>query len=173
MSENAYQNRFVVRYSRKGLWLEILTFIAVEAIAVCLAVFLHNCTAGIVLGLAYALFGGASIVTSVLFHVKVENSLLSVRSMGRKKYAFPCREIEQITCSKRGSIRNGPSFYISLISGDCSITFSHDMDGFQRIARYLLDRLNAGEIPGSAASASCRSELSRYAAGEIYRKKKN
>ena len=168
--DNHKSDTVIVRYPAKTTIVLLIILFFLELAVVFLAVSQQHRAVCIVLGIAIAIFCIYIAIASTLFCIQVNGTVFEVRTKTGKKFSFACNEINKISCKKIDSVKNGPSFYIYVFANDNTLTVEGRMAGFRELASYLLTQLSTGEIPDTAASSSCKTELRRYANGEIYTK---
>ena len=107
------------------------------------------------------------VMVSVLFRVKVKNSTINVRTRLGRKYNFNCSEIEKVTCSDLWGGKNGPNRSITLITKLHKLDIKHHMNGFKKMAGYILEKYENGEIKETAVSKGCKRKLGQFRDGTV------
>ena len=114
----------------------------------------------------------AAVLAGQMFRVNVAGNTFYVRTRLGRRYQFDCSDIEQVTCLENNSLKHGPSFYLTLSAKSRDLNLEATMDGFSKMAGFILEKYENGEILPSAVSEDCKRELVRYKNGEIYPKKR-
>lgn len=104
---------------------------------------------------------------TMLFHVKVNNSTINIRTKLGRKYNFYCSEIDKITCSDLWGGKYGPNRSITLITKSHKLDIEHHMNGFKKMAGYILERCENGEIKETAVSKGCKRKLTQFRDGTV------
>ena len=165
-------NEFKVAISKKNLIAFLCLFFVIEIALIVMILFSEYVLLGTVLAIALLIIGLIAILSTSLFSVKVNQSNIKVRTRSGGQYEFNCSDIDEIICSKRDSVRYGPSFYITIITKSNKLVLEATMTGFQQMAGYILDKYEKGEINHTAVSENCKKILYKYKNGDIYNKKK-
>lgn len=165
-------NEFKVAISKKNLIAFLCLFFVIEIALIVMILFSEYVLLGTVLAIALLIIGLIAILSTSLFSVKVNQSNIKVRTRSGGQYEFNCSDIDEIICSKRDSVRYGPSFYITIITKSNKLVLEATMTGFQQMAGYILDKYEKGEIKQTAISENCKKILYKYKNGDIYNKKK-
>ncbi len=106
-----------------------------------------------------------TLLTTCLFSVTVSGAKIQVRAHGGKKHSFTCRDIDHVVCTKKSSVKHGPLFYITIVTGKHEFSMEGKMAGFSNMAKYLLEMSAQGELKPTAVSESCKSKLQHYQNG--------
>ena len=161
-------HRFIIRQPARDNAIVLGAFLLLEAIALYLTTVSPHRTVFIVAGILLVPLFLVPVAAFALFRMEVDSTRFSVRTMRGKRFGFGCSEITKIVCEEHGSLKGGAFFHIVLTVGNREVRIDSGMQGFSLLAGFLLDQLDSGAITASAASATCRRELRRYADGEIY-----
>ena len=121
---------------------------------------------------ALALLIAAAVWRVAMQRVKVQDSVIKIRTAMGRSYQVTCSDIVKIECTKSISTKQGARFYITVSTDTHEFAVSARKTGFSTFAGYLLDKLATGAIPSAAASESCRKMLRRYQ-NDFQPKKKN
>lgn len=163
------KNEFKVVFSKKDLIAFLCCFFGIMFfIILCFFIsddFLLNTIAAI----CFCLLSSFTVLSSLLFCVKVNGSNIKVRTRIGRKYQFNVSDIVKVFCSK-SSTKYGSSFYITIVTKSRELEIGNTMLGFERMAGYILEKFENGEINSRAISRQNQKELLRYKNGEIYKK---
>ena len=107
------------------------------------------------------------VMVSMLFHVKVKNSTINVRTRFGRKFNFNCSDINKVTCSDLWGGKNGPNRSITLITKSHKLDIKHNMNGFKKMAGYILEKHVNGEIKETAVSTGCKRKLTQFREGTV------
>lgn len=165
-------NQFKVVISKKNLIAFLCLFFVIEIALIVMILFSDYVLLGTVLAIVLLIIGLIAVLSTSLFSVKVNQSTIKVRTRSGGQYEFNCSDIDEVICSKRDSVRYGPSFYITLITKSQKLNLEATMTGFQEMAGYILDKYENGEIKHTAVSENCKKILYKYKNGDIFKKKK-
>lgn len=165
-------NEFKVVISKKNLIAFLCLFIVIEIGLIAMIIFSDYVLMGSVLAIVLLIIGLIAILSTVLFSVKVIGSTIKVRTRSGGQYEFNCSDIDEVICSKRDSVRYGPSFYITIMTKSQKLNLEGTMVGFQEMAGYILNKYENNEIRHTAVSENCKKMLIRYKNGDIFKKKK-
>lgn len=166
------QTEFKVAFSKKGFIAYICFFSVIQTALIVMTIYSEHIAFDLVLTIAFFLIFIFVIMVTFLFNVKVIGSTINVRTRLGRTYQFNCSEIEEVVCTKRNSVRYGPSYYINLLTSSDELSMECTMRGFQNMAGYILVQLEQGEIRRTAVSESCKKRLVQFKNGDIFKKKK-
>ncbi|MBR2789491.1 MAG: hypothetical protein IKD70_02575, partial [Eggerthellaceae bacterium] len=161
-------HHFIVRMPVRDNAIVLGAFLLLEAIALYLMTVSPHRTVFVVAGILLVPLFLAPVAAFALFRMEVDGTRFSVRTMSGKRFGFGCSEITDIVCREHGSLNGGATFHIVLTAASREVRIDSGMQGFSLLAGFLLEQLDSGTIIASAAPATCRRELRRYADGEIY-----
>lgn len=165
-------DKFEVTISKKDFIPFLLSLSAIESILILGAFFSKHTLLGTVFAIIFFAIGFIAVLSTFLFCVKVEKTTINVSTRLGKRYVFNCSDIEEVVCSKRTGVKYGTSYYITLFAKSHELTMEGTMAGFEIMAKYILDKYEAGEIKRRAISEECKKILIKYQKGDLYKKKK-
>lgn len=134
----------------------------IEAALVGMIFFSEYVLMGTVLAISFFLICFAMEFVMLQFYVEVNESLIKVRTRRGKKYSFMCSDIDEVICSQRNSTKYGTVFYITIIMKSRELCMEGKMEGFQRMAEYILEKHESGEIKQEAVSKNCKTKLRQF-----------
>lgn len=127
---------------------------------------------GTVLAILFFLLIFTVELSEVLFFVKVENSTINIRTRYGRRYKFSILDIDKVICSERSSWKYGTIYYITLFIKSHEFEMEGSMNNFGKLAGYLLEKYEKGEMNDSALPDNCKRRLCHYRDGAIFNKKK-
>lgn len=161
-------NNFKVVYIRKNIvygsvGLLFLEFICIAAFFEKMHTILKHPVGIIVYAFLPCLMIYFWITRLIMFYVKVEGSLIKVRTRFGRKYQFNCGDIDKVACYSDYQAKGGPSHDIRLeVSSIKDVYVTSGMTGFQTMAGYILEKYETGEIKQEAISKNCKKMLTKY-----------
>lgn len=96
-----------------------------------------------------------------MFYVKANGSDIKLRTRLGRKYEFSVSDIEKVTCSETYG-KNKVFSDIDIEIKQKNVSVGSEMIGFGKMAEYLLEKYESGEINAQTMSSNCRKELLRY-----------
>jgi|GEM_PF-5302850 hypothetical protein len=133
-------------------------------------------TAQTVFVLCVPLLGFAScvlfLVCDLLWRITVDETKVEHRTIFGKHHSFDLSDITKVVCKIKHHRRVLNTHEIILSVCSKKVTIPSGKIGFARFAGYLLENAENGTIKSSAASKTCKKELSRLSM-ERPRKEKN
>jgi hypothetical protein len=165
------KDEFKVVMSQKGSLVFVLTCIVVEVGFVINFFFFKGGLAGIVGALLIFVIFFADMLMSMLYYVKVEAKRVTGRTRFGRRYGFNISEIQKVACTFNYGSHGSRSEIIVLSTNKQKIYIYSTMDGFQKMAEYIIAQHDSGEINEMAVSDSCKRKLYVYKNGAIFKKK--
>lgn len=166
------ENNFVVKFSIKDL-IEFFLLCSVFYITnILMFIFDFNFNLSVLLAAHLIPITLAMIYVTFMFRVQVENSTIKVRTRIGKKYQFNINDIKKVVCSTKFRIKTGPQFLLKIITqSNRELELDLEMQGFEKMAEYLLEKYDNGELNRNVFSKHTKDELIRYKDGWYKRKK--
>lgn len=165
------KNEFKVNYPKVNNILYFCSFLIIESMLIIGIFNSKTMVLGILSSISFFAICFFLQLGSTFFYVKVKGSTIKVRTNLGKTYEFQCSDIKKVICSKRVSIKLGPLYYITIITKSHEVDMEIKMNGFEEMARYIIEKHNNGEIKKTAISEFCKRELYNYERG-VYIKRK-
>lgn len=132
------------------------------------------CIFSMVLLVLMVFFVGKAVAYTFIFYVSVSENHIEVRTRKRKKYEFDISDIKKVRCYNRTSLKTGPRYYLTFVtqsnSDSSDFLMVGSMKGFSKMAGYLLQKHNSGELRKNSISPHCQKELINYR-DKIYKTK--
>lgn len=163
-------NEFKVGIAKKNLIVFLIFFFIVEFALIFMILFSDYVLLGTVLAIYLLILCLIAVFSVLLFSVKVKQSNIKVRTRLGRQYEFNCSDIDEVICSRRYGVRFGPEFYITIMAKSHKLTLEATMTGFQKMANYILNKYETGEIKDIAVSENCKTMLFKYKNGDIFKK---
>ena len=153
---------FEVKYPKKDLVDFFLLYSIFVIVNILMFAFDFNVRLSVLLAVHLILIAFAMVYVTLMFKVSIENNTFHVRTRIGKKYSFDLNDITKIRCTKKLRPRLGPQFSLLIYIGDREIELYSEMNGFDQMASFLLDKINGKEINESRISKSTKEELIKY-----------
>jgi len=166
------QTEFKVAFPKKDFIAYMCVFSVIETALIVMTIYSEYIVFDLVLSISFFLICIFVVLATFLFNVKVIESTIKVRTRLGRTYQFNCSDIEEVVCSKRNSVRYGPSYYMNLLTKSNELSMECTMTGFSKMAGYILEQLENGEIKQTVVSESCKKSLVQYKNGDIFKKKR-
>jgi len=164
-------NKFKVTYSNTDKIL-LVGCISIGAIVFIVLDVISEYLLASICSIVALLLSGIGILDTLLFYVKVEESVIRVRNIFGRKYEFSCEDIEEVVCTKSKSVGAGPILHIELLTQNGTVQVEGKMAGFQQMAEYLLKKYENGEIKQTAIGVKDLNALDQFSTRRFYSKKR-
>lgn len=151
-----------VKYPKKDLVEFFLLYSIFVVVNILMFVFDFNFRLSVLLAAHLILIAIAMVYVTLMFKVSIEKNTFQVRTRIGRKYSFNLKEITKIRCTKKLRPRLGPQFSLLIYIGDREIELYSEMNGFDKMASLLLDKINAKEVNEGCISKSSKEELIKY-----------
>lgn len=151
-----------VKFPKKDLIEFFLLYSIFVIVNILMFVFNFNIRLSVLLAVHLILIAFAMVYVTLMFKVCVENNTFHVRTRLGKKYSFDLSEISKIRCTKKLRPRLGPQFSLLIYVGEREIELYSEMSGFDKMASFLLDKINAREVNEGCISKNSKEELIKY-----------
>ena len=156
------ENKFKVCFSDNNPILVVLGYLSLFIILMAIIIYVgSNYIFSIVFGIYLAILLLAITLPSILFYVNVKGSKISVRTRFGRRYKFNCLDIMKVNVTKQYSTRSGHRYRIIITTKIEKLDLEWSMINFEKMALYILEKFDSGEIIESAVSPHCKKELSR------------
>ena len=156
------ESKFNVHFSYKATFIVISCFLLMLSIIIITMLYTTlNPTIAIVMILYTTVLGVRVALAWILFYVKVKNSEISVRTRLGRHYKFNCSDITEVIVTKQSTVKTGPRYRIIILTDSGKLDLVWSMINFEKMALYILEKFDSGEIIKSAVSPRCKRELSR------------
>ena len=163
---------FKVTLSRKSLIELLICLIIAEAMTVAILLTTEYILLGSIMLTMLTLISIMAILATSLFYVKVNGSVIRVRTRSGRKYEFRCSDIQKVGYYKTIGSKQGAITHLTIKTKSCTVEIRPAMTGFTTMAGYLLDKHEAGEIKSTAITYSCQGKLRQWKNGDVRKKKK-
>lgn len=151
-----------VKFPKKDLIEFFLLYSIFVIVNILMFVFNFNIRLSVLLAVHLILIAFAMVYITLMFKMSVENNTFHVRTRLGKKYSFDLSEISKIRCTKKIRPRLGPQFSLLIYVGEREIELYSEMSGFDKMASFLLDKINAREVNEGCISKKSKEELIKY-----------
>lgn len=102
-----------------------------------------------------------AILAPLLFKVEVRDSNISVRTHLGKSFRINSSEITEIVF-RANYYKSRQIVMLTICTVRGKFRINQDMNGFQQMAEYILEKLENGEIRRTAVTADCKRNLSNF-----------
>ncbi len=163
------KNNFKVFYSKKINIVTAITALVIEILIIGGVISEYNLLAVILFEVIFIPIVLILILSDLLFKVDVSDEVIKVRTNSGRKYKIDIWDINFVECHRNYSrFKGGTSmhFYIIVATKTEKLQMEGTMIGFDKMAGYLLDKLQAVEIDKKAASSKCKKTLAWYKTNE-------
>ncbi len=150
-----------VVYDKKSLIIIVCCLFLIELACIAYSVKHDHISLGIFTAVYTLIVGFFILFPTSVFYVKANGSDIKLRTRLGRKYELSVTDIEKVTCSKTYG-KNKISSNIDIKIKQKNISVGSEMIGFGKIAEYLLEKYESGEINARAMSVNCCQELHRY-----------
>ncbi|MFV0396382.1 MAG: hypothetical protein ACK5LC_18690 [Coprobacillaceae bacterium] len=156
------ESKFNVHFSYKTTFIVMLSYLILLGTIIAAVYYTTlDSTIAIIIVLYTAGLGVYSILGLTLYSVRVKDSEMTLRTKLGRHYKFNCSDITEVIVTKRNSVKYGPTYHIIILIKNKKIDLEWTMLCFEKMALYILEKFDSGEIIKSAVSPRCKRELSR------------
>lgn len=136
----------------------VIGFIKTHSIYIALMLFLY-----ILLAVFY-------IMSTLLFYVTISDGIFNYRTSLGKVGSFTTSDIKDILCESHTGLNPGTRFFLTIVTPERELQFNINMENFEVLAGYLLEKIEYREISDSELTPKDIEELKNYRDG-IYKSK--
>lgn len=163
-------DEFTVKYPKSDLKEFFIIYFVIAALWTAAAIALQRIAVVLFLFLYLILAAALMLTSSLVFYVNVSGNIISYRTRLGKCGSFSVSDIKDIICESQFGPRTGNKYYITVVTDNRELDFTLNMENFELIAAYLLEKTTSGEINENAVTPDDIEELKKYRDG-LYKPK--
>ena len=154
--------KFTIKYPKSDLKQFLLIFVPIIALSILAVIASHYTLITIISLLFMAVIAVFYIISTKQFYVTVSDNTFSYRNRFGKSDSFSTGDISDIFCECNIILNSGTRISLTITAGEKILVFNPEMENFDMLAGYLLEKIESGEINKSVLTHNDIEELKKF-----------